>query len=378
YTHLHGKSIQHPFVDRRIPIVCDAFVETGFGTGAVKITPAHDPNDYEVGKTHSLPFVTILNDEGCIVDGYGQFSGMKRFDARRAVLEALKEKGLYVETKDNPMVVPVCSRSKDIIEPMLKPQWYVKCREMADKATEAVTSGALELIPKIHEKTWFHWMSEIRDWCISRQLWWGHRIPAYFVTVEGGKPPLTQQEIADHWISARSKEEATKKASAKFKVPCDKLSLEQDPDVLDTWFSSGLFPFSVMGWPNQTKDLQMYYPNSLLETGHDIIFFWVARMVFMGQKLMGSLPFKQVYLHAMVRDAHGRKMSKSLGNVIDPMDVIHGVSIEELHKQLDENSNLEPKEVKKAKEGQKRDYPNGIPECGTDALRFGLCAYTSQ
>ncbi|XP_063604194.1 valine--tRNA ligase-like isoform X2 [Penaeus indicus] len=376
YKHLHGKKVIHPFTNRKLPILQDDFVEMEFGTGAVKITPAHDPNDYEVGKRHNLPFLTIFTDDGIIVDGYGQFAGMKRFDARKAVLEALKEKGLYIETKDNPMVVPVCSRSKDIIEPMIKPQWYVKCLDMAAKAVEAVKSGALEIIPKMHEKTWFHWMDEMRDWCISRQLWWGHQIPAYFVEIEGTTSPLEDKD--DYWVSGRSEEEARQKAAKKFNVPAEKIKLTQDPDVLDTWFSSGLFPFSVFGWPNQTRDMELFYPNSLLETGHDILFFWVARMVFFGQKLLGKLPFKQVYLHAMLRDAHGRKMSKSLGNVIDPVDVILGITLKELNSKLEENSNLDPREVEKAKEGQKRDYPQGIPECGTDALRFALCAYTAQ
>ncbi|KAK8726860.1 hypothetical protein OTU49_010098, partial [Cherax quadricarinatus] len=376
YKHLHGKTLIHPFTARKLPILQDDFVEMEFGTGAVKITPAHDPNDYEVGKRHDLPFLTIFTDDGYIVEGYGQFTGMKRFDARKAVLQALMEKGLYVETKDNPMIVPICSRSKDIIEPMIKPQWYVKCSDMAAKAVEAVRSGELEIIPKIHEKTWYHWMEEMRDWCISRQLWWGHQIPAYFVTVTDQSFPPGQGD--EYWVSGRTEEEARHKAAAKFDVSPDKIKLEQDPDVLDTWFSSGLFPFSVMGWPKQTKDLELFYPNTLLETGHDILFFWVARMVFFGQKLLGKLPFKQVYLHAMVRDAHGRKMSKSLGNVIDPMDVIHGITLQELNKQLDDNSNLDPNEIAKAKEGQKSDYPQGIPECGTDALRFALCAYTSQ
>ncbi|XP_037793805.1 valine--tRNA ligase-like isoform X2 [Penaeus monodon] len=376
YKHLHGKMVIHPFTNRKLPILQDDFVEMEFGTGAVKITPAHDPNDYEVGKRHNLPFLTIFTDDGIIVDGYGQFAGMKRFDARKAVLEALKEKGLYIETKDNPMVVPVCSRSKDIIEPMIKPQWYVKCLDMAAKAVEAVKSGALEIIPKMHEKTWFHWMEEMRDWCISRQLWWGHQIPAYFVEIEGSTSPLEDKD--DYWVSGRSEEEARQKAAKKFNVPVEKIKLTQDPDVLDTWFSSGLFPFSVFGWPNQTRDMELFYPNSLLETGHDILFFWVARMVFFGQKLLDKLPFKQVYLHAMLRDAHGRKMSKSLGNVIDPVDVILGITLKELNSKLEENSNLDPREIDKAKEGQKRDYPQGIPECGTDALRFALCAYTAQ
>lgn len=379
YSHLHGKSLVHPFTQRRLPVLQDDFVEMDFGTGAVKITPAHDPNDYEVGKRHKLPFLNIFTDDGYIVEGYHQFTGMKRFEARHAVLAALKEKGLYVETKDNPMVVPVCSRSKDIIEPMIKPQWYIKCDTMAQKAVEAVKSGELEIIPKTHEKTWYHWMEEMRDWCISRQLWWGHQIPAYRVTIQDPSVQhKEQQESDEYWVSGRTEEEARQKAASKFNVSVDKIKLEQDSDVLDTWFSSGLFPFAVMGWPKQTRDMELFYPNTFMETGHDILFFWVARMVFFGQHLFGQLPFKQVYLHAMVRDAHGRKMSKSLGNVIDPMDVIYGISLQDLHKQLDENSNLDPREIAKAKEGQKRDYPQGIPECGTDALRFALCAYTSQ
>jgi len=375
YKNLVGKNVIHPFSDRKLPIIADTFVEREFGTGAVKITPAHDPNDYECGKRNNLQFITIFTDDGLVSPGCGKFSGMKRFDARKAVLASLEEKGLYRETKDNPMVVPVCSRSKDIVEPIIKPQWYVKCDSMAEEAQKAVDSGALRLIPDSHKKTWAYWMSGMRDWCISRQLWWGHRIPAYHVTVQG-------QEAADptdnrYWVSGRTEQEARTKAARTFSVPEDKIVLEQDPDVLDTWFSSGLFPFSVLGWPDKTDDLDVFYPGALLETGHDIIFFWVARMVFFGQKLMGKLPFKDVFLHAMVRDAHGRKMSKSLGNTINPMDVIYGISLQELHKSL-EGGNLDPKEVEKAKAGQKQDYPNGIPECGTDALRFGLCAYTAQ
>jgi len=375
YSHLVGKSVVHPFCPRKIPIISDTFVEKDFGTGAVKITPAHDPNDFECGKRNNLPFLTIFTDEGEVSQGCGQFSGMKRFEARKAVLVALTEKGLYRGTADNPMVVPVCSRSKDIIEPIMKPQWYVKCDDMAKKAMEAVDSGELRIIPESHKKTWAYWMSGMRDWCISRQLWWGHRIPAYHVTIKGAPTP----DAADnsYWVSGRTEQEALKKAAEQFKVAEDTITLSQDPDVLDTWFSSGLFPFSVLGWPEKTDELDIFYPGSLLETGHDIIFFWVARMVFFGQKLLGKLPFKEVFLHAMVRDAHGRKMSKSLGNTINPYDVIKGVSLEELHKTL-EGGNLDPREIEKAKAGQKSDYPNGIPECGTDALRFGLCAYTAQ
>jgi len=375
YKHLVGKHVLHPFLDRKIPIVADTFVERDFGTGAVKITPSHDPNDYECGKRNNLPFINIFTDDGNVADNCGQFSGMKRFDARKAVLAALTEKGLYRETKDNPMVVPVCNRSKDIVEPIIKPQWYVRCGDMAVEAKKAVDDGKLKLIPDSHKKTWDHWMDGMRDWCISRQLWWGHRIPAYLVTVKGSPPPDVTDDSS--WVSGRTEEEARSKAAARYKVSADKIVLEQDPDVLDTWFSSGLFPFSVLGWPDKTEDLKVFYPGTLLETGHDIIFFWVARMVFFGQKLMGQLPFRDVFLHAMVRDAHGRKMSKSLGNVIDPLHVIHGITLEELGKTL-EGGNLDPKEVEKAKAGQKSDYPQGIPECGTDALRFALCAYTAQ
>ncbi|XP_033219873.1 valine--tRNA ligase isoform X2 [Belonocnema kinseyi] len=377
YVHLIGKQAKHPFCDRRLPIIPDEYVEIEFGTGAVKITPAHDPNDYEIGKRHNLPFITIFDDDGNIVGDYGVFTGMKRFHARKAIIKELTERKLFVEIKDNPMVVPICSRSKDVVEPLIKPQWYIKCDDMAKNALEVVEKGELKIIPDQFKKTWDHWMVGIRDWCISRQLWWGHRIPAYFITVDDPSIPTGSVTDSKYWVSGRSASEAQEKAAKRFSVSVDKISLKQDPDVLDTWFSSGLFPFSVFGWPDKTAELEAFYPGTLLETGHDILFFWVARMVFLGQKLLGKLPFKEVYLHAMVRDAHGRKMSKSLGNVIDPMDVINGISLEDLHKQL-QDSNLDPKELKQAIDGQKRDYPQGIPECGTDALRFALCAYTSQ
>lgn len=369
YKHLHGKFVTHPFCARKIPIVCDEFVDMNFGTGAVKITPAHDPNDYDVGKRHNLPFITIFSDDGYIVGDYGEFTGMKRFDARRAVIGKLKELGLYKEWVNNPMVVPICSRSKDVVEPLIKPQWYVKCDDMAKAATDAVKNGDLKLTPEFHNKIWYHWMDGIRDWCVSRQLWWGHRIPAY--KVKSSKLAAEEGEV---WVVSRTVDEAKQKASKKTGLAPSDFTLEQDEDVLDTWFSSGLFPFSVFGWPDNTKDVELFYPTTLLETGHDILFFWVARMVFFGQTLLGKLPFREVFLHPMVRDAHGRKMSKSLGNVIDPMDVITGISLEGLHAQL-YDSNLDPKEIEKAKLGQKQDYPDGIPECGVDAMRFALCAY---
>ncbi|XP_071489164.1 valine--tRNA ligase-like [Diadema antillarum] len=377
YKHLHGKRVVHPFRNCSLPILCDDFVDMGFGTGAVKITPAHDHTDYQVGKQHNLEFLTVITDEGNISEVGGQFKGMKRFNARRAVLDSLKEKDLYRGTKPNPMVVPICSRSKDIVEPLLKSQWFVNCRDMARQAVEVVENGSLKIVPEMHKKTWYAWLNNIRDWCISRQLWWGHRIPAYFVTINDPSVPEGNDTDNHYWVSALTEEVAKRKAAERFKVTEDKISLKQDEDVLDTWFSSGIFPFSIFGWPDETADLKTFFPGTLLETGHDILFFWVARMVMMSLKLMDVLPFKEVYLHAMVRDAHGRKMSKSLGNVIDPVDVIKGISLEDLHKIL-ETGNLDPREVEKAKKGQKDDYPNGIPECGTDALRFALCAYTAQ
>eukprot|EP01119_Soliformovum_irregulare_P003020 TRINITY_DN1329_c0_g1_i1.p1 TRINITY_DN1329_c0_g1~~TRINITY_DN1329_c0_g1_i1.p1 ORF type:complete len:1040 (-),score=311.70 TRINITY_DN1329_c0_g1_i1:558-3677(-) len=372
-----GRKLVHPFIPgRRITIIGDdKLVDPEFGTGAVKVTPAHDPNDYQCGKRHGLELITIFTDDGKINENGGQFQGLKRFDARSAVIEALKKEGLYRGLKDNKMSIGICSRSGDIIEPLLKPQWWVDCKDMAKKAVEAVRNGDLELIPSSHNATWYNWLENVQDWCISRQLWWGHRCPAYLVLIDG-KP----QDDADNnsWVVGRNTEEAMKEARAKYpKVDPSKITLQQDPDVLDTWFSSGLFPFSVFGWPEQTPDMAAFYPTSLLETGSDILFFWVARMVMMGQYLTGQLPFKQVFLHAMVRDAHGRKMSKSLGNVIDPLDMITGIQLQALHEKLKEG-NLDPKEIEKATQGQKEDFPSGIPECGTDAMRFALCAYTSQ
>ncbi|KIY44702.1 hypothetical protein FISHEDRAFT_67400 [Fistulina hepatica ATCC 64428] len=373
YTHLHGKFAVHPFVDRRIPIVLDdIIVDMEFGTGAVKITPAHDANDYDVGVRHNLSFINIFNDDGTLNENAGpKFRGMKRFHARVAVVQALKDEGLFVETKDNPMQIPLCSKSGDIIEPVLKPQWWVSCKPLAEEAMKRTRAGELNIQPKSSENEWYRWLEGIQDWCISRQLWWGHRCPAYFVSIEG-----QQQDRNDgkNWVVGRTLEEANERGKALAGGAA--FTLEQDEDVLDTWFSSGLWPFSIMGWPDQTPDYETFYPCSLLETGWDILFFWVARMVMLGLKLTGKMPFKEVYCHAMIRDAHGRKMSKSLGNVIDPLDVISGVSLETLHEKLLEG-NLDEREIKKAKEGQKKDFPKGIPQCGTDALRFALCAYSA-
>ncbi|KIK77445.1 hypothetical protein PAXRUDRAFT_834980 [Paxillus rubicundulus Ve08.2h10] len=372
YKHLHGKFARHPFVDRRIPIVTDAIVvDMTFGTGAVKITPAHDPNDYEVGMRHNLEFINILNDDGTLnTNAGGKFNGMKRFHARREVVKALTEAGLFVETKDNPMQIPICSKSGDVIEPVLKPQWWVNCKPLADEAVKRTRAGELKIGPAQSEADWYRWLENIQDWCISRQLWWGHRCPAYFVRIEGTKNDI---DDAKNWVVGRTHKEATERATVL--AAGAKFTLEQDEDVLDTWFSSGLWPFSIMGWPDKTADLEHYYPASLLETGWDILFFWVARMVLLGIHLTGKVPFGEVLCHAMIRDAHGRKMSKSLGNVIDPLDVIHGLPLQDLHQKLYEG-NLDDKEIAKAVAGQKKDFPKGIPECGTDGLRFALCAYS--
>jgi len=374
YASLIGKYAMHPFLPRKLPIIADEeLVDMEFGTGVVKVTPAHDPNDYLCGQRHQLENISIFTDDGRINENGGPFQGMMRYDARVAIEKALEEKGLFYGKEENPMRLALCSRSGDVIEPMLKPQWYVRCSEMAMEAKNKTISGELKIIPEFHQQTWFHWLDNIRDWCVSRQLWWGHRIPAYQVFHNS-----SGKKVEQGWIVGRNEEDAKRKAAAKFNIPLESIVLEQDEDVLDTWFSSGLFPFSVFGWPNENeKDLQEFYPTTLLETGHDILFFWVARMVMLGLTLTGQLPFRTVYLHAMVRDKYGRKMSKSLGNVIDPLEVVDGATLEQLHQKL-EAGNLDPKEVKRAMEGQKQEYPHGIPECGSDALRYGLLAYTIQ
>mmetsp|Transcript_13868 Transcript_13868/g.18104 ORF Transcript_13868/g.18104 Transcript_13868/m.18104 type:complete len:985 (-) Transcript_13868:35-2989(-) len=378
YKHLHGKFVIHPFNNRRIPIILDAeLVDMSFGTGAVKITPAHDPNDYEVGKRHNLEFITMLASDGSINENGAPFTGMMRYDARIAVEEALTEKGLYFGKEPNKMRLGVCSRSGDILEPMITPQWYVNCGNMAKRATDAVRNGDLKIVPSEHEKTWFWWLDNVRDWCVSRQLWWGHQIPAWFVTKKGENLDKNDMANNERWIVARDEAEVMEKAEKLLGCSAGEIEMERDEDVLDTWFSSGLFPFSVMGWPENTEDFKGFYPTSLLETGLDILFFWVARMVMMGLELTDTLPFHTVFLHAMVRDKEGRKMSKSLGNVIDPLEVIGGCTLQALQERL-EGGNLAEKEVARAKNNNALEFPDGIPECGSDALRFGLLAYTVQ
>lgn len=372
YKHLHGKKVQHPFLERTLPIVTDAeAVDMEFGTGAVKITPAHDQNDYDTGKRQGLEFVNILTDAGVLNDNCGSWAGMKRFDARQKVIDALKEMGLFEGQQDNEMTIPTCLRLGDVIEPLLKPQWWVSQKEMAKEAMQVVRLGEIRITPQTLEKEYFQWMENIQDWCISRQLWWGHRCPVYFVQLHGEEHDRLDN---DYWVAGRTREEAQHKAEAKFGHA--NFELEQDEDVLDTWFSSGLWPISTLGWPRKTADMSLFAPMSMLETGWDILFFWVLRMILLCVKLTGQVPFKEVFCHSLVRDAQGRKMSKSLGNVVDPLDVIRGISLEQLHEQLTKG-NLDLREIEKAAAGQKQLYPNGIPECGTDALRFALCAYTT-
>ena len=371
YRHLIGKKVKHPFVDRLMPIFADDYVDPEFGTGAVKITPAHDPNDFTLGTRHKLDFINILNDDGTLNSNTGSFEGQKRFDARYTVVEALKEKGLYVKKEDNPMKVPLCSRSKDVIEPIMKPQWWMKMRELADAAIKVVKDGEIVLRPESAEKNYLRWLEDIQDWCLSRQLWWGHQVPVYLIQFEG---EAQQDGIDAKWMAGRSEKEAHEKAQAKY--PERKFTLKRDEDVLDTWFSSGLWPFSTLGWPKETSDYANLYPTSVLETGWDILFFWVARMIMLGLKMTGQVPFREVYCHGLIRDSEGRKMSKSLGNVIDPTDVMLGTTLQNLHDKL-LVGNLDPKELVKATKFQKTAFPDGIPQCGADALRFSLVSYTT-
>ncbi|CAG8894914.1 unnamed protein product [Penicillium nalgiovense] len=371
YQHLIGKSARHPFLDRLLPIVADPEVEPEFGTGAVKITPAHDFNDFNRGKAHNLEFISVMNDDGTFNKHAGPFAGMKRFDARYKVIEDLKEKGLYVKWEHNPMKVPRCAKSNDVIEPIMKPQWWMKMESLVQPAIDAVEKGDIVIRPESAEKSYFRWMRNLNDWCLSRQLWWGHQAPAYFVKIEGEEGDDSDGNL---WVTGRTEEDARKKAEEKF--PGKKFSLVRDPDVLDTWFSSGLWPFSTLGWPSKTHDFENLYPTSVLETGWDILFFWVARMIMLGLKMTGQVPFREVYCHSLIRDSDGRKMSKSLGNVIDPIDVMEGIQLQSLHDKL-QLGNIADKEIAAATRYQKKAFPKGIPECGADALRFALVSYTT-
>ncbi|AEO65019.1 uncharacterized protein THITE_2111516 [Thermothielavioides terrestris NRRL 8126] len=373
YAHLVGKFARHPFTDRLLPIVEDSYVDPEFGTGAVKLTPAHDFNDYKLGERHNLEFINILNEDGTLNENAGpMFQGQKRFHARYTVVEELTKRGLFVKKEPNPMTIPLCEKTKDVIEPYMTPQWWVRMKEMADAALKVVEEGKIKISPESARKSYDRWLSNINDWCISRQLWWGHRIPAYRVIFENEEGPETNDS---QWVVGRTPEEAQARAEAKYAGK--KFRLEQDPDCLDTWFSSGLWPMSILGWPNtESSDFKNFFPTSMLETGWDILFFWVSRMIMLSLKLTGEVPFTEVYCHSLIRDSEGRKMSKSLGNVIDPLDIINGIELEALHAKL-LTGNLKEDEVERATKYQKTAFPGGIPECGADALRFTLLSYTT-
>ena len=302
YKDLVGKMLKLPLTDREIPVIADEYVDKEFGTGCVKITPAHDPNDFEVGKRHNLPEINIMNDDATIKLPGSKYDGMDRYEARKAMVEDLKALGLLVKVVPHTHAVGTHDRCKATVEPMIKPQWFVKMDEMAKPAIEALKNGELKFVPESFGKTYLHWLEGIRDWCISRQLWWGHRIPAYYC-----------EDCGEIVVSEAQPEKCPK---------CGCTHLKQDEDTLDTWFSSALWPFSTLGWPDQTRDLEYFYPTDVLVTGYDIIFFWVIRMVFSGIEQTGKTPFHTVLIHGLVRDSQGRKMSKSLGNGIDPLEVI--------------------------------------------------------
>ena len=302
YKDIVGKMLKLPMTDREIPVIADPYVDKEFGTGCVKITPAHDPNDFEVGKRHNLEEITVINDDATMNHFTGKYEGMDRYECRKALVDDLKEQGLLVKVEPHSHNVGTHDRCGTTVEPMVKQQWFVKMDELIKPAVEAVKNGDIQLLPKRMEKTYFNWTDNIRDWCISRQLWWGHRIPAYYC------PDCGEMVVAK---------------SAPQKCPkCGCGHMEQDPDTLDTWFSSALWPFSTLGWPKKTEDLDYFFPTDVLVTGYDIIFFWVIRMIFSGYEQMGKAPFHTVLFHGLVRDSQGRKMSKSLGNGIDPLEVI--------------------------------------------------------
>ncbi len=302
YQDIIGKTLKLPFTDREIPVIADAYVDKEFGTGCVKITPAHDPNDFEVGKRHQLEEVVVINDNATMNENAGKFAGMDRYECRKALVKELEEQGLLVKVEPHSHNVGTHDRCGTTVEPMIKQQWFVKMDELIKPAIEGVKNGEVKLLPKRMEKTYFNWTDNIRDWCISRQLWWGHRIPAYYC-----------EDCGEMIVLKTAPEKCPK---------CGCTHLKQDEDTLDTWFSSALWPFSTLGWPQKTEDLDYFYPNDVLVTGYDIIFFWVIRMIFSGYEHMGKAPFHTVLFHGLVRDSQGRKMSKSLGNGIDPLEVI--------------------------------------------------------
>ena len=359
YAHLIGQTILLPLTGREIPIIADDYVDADFGSGCVKITPAHDFNDYAMGERHQLPVINILTADACLNENVPkQFQGLDRFDGRKAVVAAMDALGLLEKIDDHQLKVPRGDRSGVVIEPWLTLQWYVDAKKLAGPAIEAVETGAVEFIPKQWENTYFSWMRDIQDWCISRQLWWGHRIPAWYDSSGN--------------VYVGNDEAAVRKSHD---LP-DTCVLTQDDDVLDTWFSSALWTFSTLGWPRETEELKRFHPASVLVTGFDIIFFWVARMIMMSLHLKKEVPFKQVYVHGLVRDAEGQKMSKSKGNVLDPIDLIDGIDIESLV-QKRTSTLMQPQQAQKIDKATRRQFPGGIPGYGTDALRYTFYSLAS-